>query len=67
MDTQMLPGNMCTVVAQAPLSELQNFSTELKSITGGSGSYSMEYSHDENTPAHIQQEVVASFEGHKDD
>jgi elongation factor G len=67
MDTQMLPGNMCTVVAQAPLSELQNFSTELKSITGGAGSYSMEYSHDENTPPHIQQEVIDAFEGHKDD
>lgn len=67
MDTRMLPGDMCTVVAQAPLSELQTFSTELKSITGGSGSYTMEYSHDENTPPHIQQEVINSFEGHKDE
>ncbi len=66
-DTRMLAGDMCTVVAQVPLSELQNFSTELKSMTGGAGSYSMEYSHDENTPPHIQQEVIASFEGHKDD
>ena len=66
-DTLMLPGDMCTVIAEAPLSELQNFSTELKSITGGSGSYTMDYSHEENTPAHIQQEVIASFAGHDDD
>ncbi|MDF1810378.1 MAG: elongation factor G [Phycisphaerales bacterium] len=66
-DTQMLPGDLCTIVAQAPLSELQTFSTELKSITAGSGSYTMEYSHDENTPPHIQQEVIASFDGHADD
>lgn len=66
-DTQMLPGDMCTVVAQAPVSELQTFSTELKSITGGAGSYTMEYSHDENTPPHIQQEVIAAFAGHGDD
>lgn len=66
-DTRMLPGDMCTVVAQAPLSELQGFSTELKSITGGAGSFTMEYSHDENTPPHIQQEVIASFGGHGDD
>jgi len=66
-DTQMLPGDLCTIVAQAPLSELQTFSTELKSITAGSGSYTMEYSHDENTPPHVQQEVIASFEGHADD
>ncbi len=67
MDTRMLAGDMCVIVAQAPLSELQNFSTELKSITGGAGSYEMEYSHDENTPPHIQQAVVNAFEGHKDD
>jgi len=66
-DTQMLPGGMCTVVAQAPLSELQNFSTELKSITGGAGSYTMDFSHEENTPAHIQQEVIAAFAGHDDE
>ncbi|KAA0213530.1 MAG: elongation factor G [Leptolyngbya sp. PLA3] len=66
-DTRMLAGGICTVVAQAPLSELQNYSTELKSITGGSGSYTMEYSHDENTPPHIQQEVVAAFAGHKEE
>lgn len=66
-DTLMLPGDMCTVIAQAPLSELHNFSNELKSISGGSGSYSMDYSHEENTPAHIQQEVIAAFAGHADD
>lgn len=63
-DTRMLAGDMCTVVAQAPLSELQGFSNELKSITGGAGSYTMEYSHDENTPSHIQKEVIAAFAGH---
>ena len=57
----------CTIIAEAPLSELQNFSTELKSITAGSGSYTMEYSHDENTPPHVQQEVIAAFEGHDHD
>jgi len=66
-DTMMLPGDLCTIVAQAPLSELQTFSTELKSITAGSGTYTMEYSHDENTPPHIQQEVIAAFAGQEDD
>lgn len=66
-DTLMLPGDLCTIVAQAPLSELQTFSTELKSITAGSGTYTMEYSHDENTPPHVQQEVIAAFAGHDHD
>ncbi len=66
-DTRMLPGDRCTVVAQAPLSELQNYSTELKSMTHGSGTYNMEYSHDEPCPPHVQQEVIAAFAGHGDE
>ena len=52
---------------EAPLGELQTFSTELKSITGGAGSYSMEYSHDEPCPPHVQQEVIAAFAGHAEE
>ncbi len=63
-DTRVLPGDLITVVAQAPASELQTFSTQLKSMTAGAGAYTMEYSHDENTPPHIQQEVIAAFAGH---
>ncbi|MEM7754126.1 MAG: elongation factor G [Planctomycetota bacterium] len=66
-DTVMLPGDMCTIIANAPASELQNFSTELKSITAGTGSYTIDYSHDEPCPPHIQQEVIAAFDGHGDD
>ncbi|GJM19803.1 MAG: elongation factor G [Phycisphaeraceae bacterium] len=66
-DTKILAGDVCVIVAQAPLGELQNYTTELKSMTGGSGSYAMDYSHDENTPPHIQQEVIAAFAGHADD
>lgn len=66
-DTRMGPGDMCTIVAQAPLSELQGFSNELKSITAGAGSFTMEYSHDENTPPHIQKDVIAAFAGHAED
>jgi elongation factor G len=66
-DTRMLPGDRCTVVAQAPLAELQNYSTELKSMTHGAGSYTMDYSHDEPCPPHIQQEVIAAFKGHDDE
>jgi elongation factor G len=66
-DTVFMPGDMCLIRAQAPAGELQNFTTELKSLTGGSGSYTMEYSHDEQTPPHVQQEVIAAFAGHKED
>lgn len=66
-DTVILPGDMCTVIAIAPMSELQGFSTQLKSMTAGAGSYTMEYSHDEPCPPNLQREVVEAFEGHADE
>jgi len=60
-------GDTCFIKAQAPLGELQNFSNELKSLTGGQGSYTMDYSHDEQTPPHVQQEVIAAYKPHADE
>jgi len=62
--TEMVGADTCVIKAIAPLGELQSYSNQLKSMTGGSGSYTMDYSHDEPTPAHIQQEVMAAFKGH---
>lgn len=66
-DTLMLGADTCVIKATAPLSELQNYSTELKSITAGSGTFTMDYSHDEQTPPHIQQEVIAAFKPQEED
>lgn len=60
-DTLMVGSDSCIVRAIAPLGELQNYANELKSMTGGAGSYGMDYSHDEYTPPHLQAEVVAAF------
>ncbi|CAG0968956.1 Elongation factor G [Phycisphaerales bacterium] len=59
--SEVVAGDVCVVKAQAPLGELQNYSNELKSMTGGAGAYAMDYSHDERTPAHIQAAVVAAY------
>lgn len=59
--SDMLPGDMCIVRAIVPLSEVRNYSSQLKSITGGQGSYTMDYSHDEPCPANVQAEVVAAY------
>lgn len=57
----------CVVRAVAPAGELQNYANELKSMTGGAGAFSMEYSHDERTPAHIQQAVIAAYNPRPDE
>jgi elongation factor G len=59
--SEVIAGDVCIVRAQAPLGELQNYSNELKSMTGGAGSYTMDYSHDERTPPNIQAAVVAAY------
>ncbi|MBI5367339.1 MAG: elongation factor G [Planctomycetes bacterium] len=48
-----------TIKAQIPQAEILNYSTELRSETGGEGSYSIEFSHYEVVPARIQEQIVA--------
>ncbi len=63
----MLPGNFIVIKAQAPLSEVSQYSSQLKSVTGGRGSFSMTLSHYEPVPPNVQQQVVAMYGKKKDD
>jgi elongation factor G len=47
------------VTAQVPLAEMQRYTTDLRSITGGRGVFGMEFSHYENVPTHISNEIIA--------
>ncbi|MCD6364558.1 MAG: elongation factor G, partial [Planctomycetes bacterium] len=55
-----LPGNMCVVKAQAPLAEVMQYNSQLRSVTGGQGSYSMELSHYDPVPGNVQQQIIAA-------
>ena len=57
----MLAGNMVVIKAQVPLAEVTQYNNQLKSVTGGRGSYSMELSHYEAVPPNVQQQVVAQY------
>lgn len=52
-------GRNQVVKASVPLSEMLEFDPRLRSITGDRGDYSMEFSHYEEVPAHIQEKIVA--------
>lgn len=67
LNTDMLPGEMCLIQAQVPLSEMGSYSSQLKSITAGQGSFVMDYSHDEQTPPNVQQEIIAAYNPQDDD
>jgi len=57
----MLPGNFIVVKAQVPLAEVKQYNSQLKSVTGGRGSYSMTLSHYELVPPNVQQLIVAQY------
>jgi len=61
LGTDVIAGGYAVVRAQAPLSEVMQYQSQLKSVTGGQGSFSMELSHYEPVPAHIQQQVIAQY------
>ena len=47
-----------TVTANVPLAEMQRYTTDLRSITGGRGIFEMEHSHYEVVPTHVAQGVI---------
>ncbi len=51
-------GTMTTIEAQAPLSEVQRYSADMRSLTQGRGFFSMEFSHYEEVPSHMAQKVI---------
>jgi elongation factor G len=55
--TESLSGGQVTVKADMPLSSLSDYHTELKSLTQGQGSYTMEFSHYDPVPHSVQQEL----------
>ena len=57
---EMLPGNFIVIKAQVPLSEVTQYTSQLKSVTGGRGSYAMTLSHYEPVPPNVQQQIVAA-------
>jgi len=55
----LVHGNTQVVKAQVPLAEMANYTSEVRSITSGRGSYEMTFSHYETVPAHIAEKVIA--------
>jgi elongation factor G len=59
--TDSTRGNEIVVRAQVPLSELEGYAAELKSVTAGRGRYSLDFSHYEPVPAQVQQKLVEAY------
>jgi elongation factor G len=55
-----LPGDLAVIIGHAPLAEMMRYKAGLDSITGGSGSYTMEFHHYDQVPGNVQQQIVKS-------
>lgn len=55
------------VNAKVPLAEILRYTTDLRSITGGRGIFTMEESHYEQVPTHLQAEIIAAREREKEE
>ncbi|MGE0039865.1 MAG: elongation factor G [Vicinamibacterales bacterium] len=53
-------GQMTVIKAQVPMAEMLTYEQHLTSVTGGRGSYQMEFSHYDDVPAHLQQKIIAA-------
>jgi elongation factor G len=63
-----LPGDLAVITAKAPLAEVARYAAQLGSITQGQGSYHMEFSHYDQVPGNVQQQIVSKAKlGHDED
>jgi elongation factor G len=60
METEL---GMQYIRTKVPLSEMFGYSTDLRSMTQGRGTYTMEYSHYEETPKNVSEEIIAKVQG----
>jgi elongation factor G len=58
---EFLTGGMVIVKALAPLSEVMQYQSQLKSVTGGQGSFVMELSHYDPVPPQVQSQIASGY------
>ena len=59
-------GEVVSVRAQVPMSEMLTYESSLRSMTGGRGGYSMEFSHYEEVPGQLADKVVSAAKAEKE-
>ena len=65
--TESLSGGLVTVTADMPLSSLSDYHTELKSMSQGQGTFTMEFSHYDPVPHAVQRDLEAANKKKDDD
>ena len=48
------------ISAQVPMSEILKYAPDLRSMTGGRGMFTMEFSHYEEVPSHLSEKIISA-------
>lgn len=59
-------GDTQIIMAKVPLAEISNYSTELRSITGGEASYAISFSHYDIVPPNVAQTIIEKAKAQKE-
>ncbi len=62
--TDFLPGDMALIDALVPLAEVGSYQSQLKSMTAGQGTFTMELSHFDALPTHLQEKIASQYKNH---
>jgi elongation factor G len=63
--TEEAPGGAQVISANVPLSEMFGYATDMRSATQGRATYTMEFSHYEQAPKSVTEEIIAKSAGKK--
>jgi elongation factor G len=63
--TEDAPGGAQVITAHVPLSEMFGYATDMRSATQGRATYTMEFSHYEQAPKSVTEEIIAKSGQHK--
>jgi elongation factor G len=58
-------GEMHAIRAKVPLAEMLTYAPQLRSMTAGRGSFTIEFDHYEEVPSHLVDKIVAEFKARK--
>ena len=58
---------LAAISGEVPLAELNDYQSRLKSLTGGQGSYTIEFARYAAVPPNIQQQLASKFQLHDED
>ena len=56
-----ISGNLQIIRAEAPLAEVLTYASQLKSMTGGQGSFTMDFKSHDPVPPNVQAQIVDKY------